>query len=117
VDAKPIRSDYTDHHGFLHAIALPAGHYYLSPWLAHPDMLPERIPKFEFSVSAGEVTYLGEFFLDYSCSSAIYGGFHDQSSRDLPMLKARRPDLDTSQIRVQLPTYGGLAVDLPHRPF
>jgi hypothetical protein len=110
VDAYPIKSDFNDHHGFLHAIALPAGRYYISPWLAHPQYIPERVPKFEFSVTAGEMTYLGEYFLEYSCSSGVLGGFRDQSSRDLPLLKARRPDLDINRLRVQLPVYGGLAI-------
>jgi hypothetical protein len=109
VDNGYVKSDFTDRYGLLHAIALPPGRYYLTPWLAHPAYIATYSPRFEFVIAAGEITYLGEYRLTRYTSAMTPeglgletgGDFEDQSARDLPLFAARNPRLDVS---VQLPT-------------
>jgi hypothetical protein len=118
VDSAYIKSDFTTHHGFLHAVVLSPGRYHFEPFLAHPAYIPTYVPKFEFSVAAGEITYLGEYHLVSFQRSGIDeveigGEFSDQSARDLPLFAARNPRLDVSKAHIRLPTVAAGGKDSP----
>lgn len=110
VDAYVLKSDFPDTHGNVHALALPAGRYYLAPWLANPYLTPTRVPRFDFDVKAGEVTYLGNYYMQVQCGSSTVGDFADKSERDLSVVLAKKPNLNTSSVRKQILRPTGLAV-------
>jgi hypothetical protein len=61
VDNYLVRSDFTDHPGNLHAVSLKPGRYHISP---HFLMASQReLPYYNFTVAAGEVVYMGEYWL------------------------------------------------------
>lgn len=113
VDGYAVKSDYTSHHGSLHAIVLPAGQYYFAPWVANPYIQQITAKKADFSVAPGEVLYMGEYFMPASCSMQTLSVFRDQRERDLQLLSKRNPELSKENIITRIPTFTGYAVGGP----
>lgn len=113
VDGYAIKSDFSDHHGFLHAVSLPPGKYYLAPWIANNYVSAVSVPKAEFSVAAGEVVYLGEYYMPVSCVLNPRSVFRDQQERDLALLARMNPALAKAKIVPRIPTFSGYAVGGP----
>jgi hypothetical protein len=109
IDNYSVKSDFSDHHGYLSIVKLPAGPYYFAPYLLQPFATATRVPKAEFTVQAGDVAYFGEYFLTAHCGLSSRGEFRDQAARDLPLLEARNPALAKAVNRKFIPAYTGLA--------
>ncbi len=107
VDVYAIESDFSDHHGFLHAIALPAGHYQAYPEIANPYVKARRVDKAEFSVNPGEVVYIGEYFMPVACTFNTVSEFRDRQSRDLSLLRTKNPKLAEFPVSKRLATFTG----------
>jgi hypothetical protein len=107
VDAYVLKSDFPDHQGNLSAFSVEAGNYQLYPSVLNPYVTPEKVPKAEFSVAAGEVLYIGEFYMPVACSFANITQFRDQEARDLALLKTRNPVLAESQIVKRIAVING----------
>jgi hypothetical protein len=110
VDASVAKSDFDGHHGLLHVFTVPAGSYYLAPWLARPSANPIQVPKAEFSVASGEVVYLGEYFLTTACSLSNAAAFRDQAERDLALLRQKNPQFVGVPITKRIAAFTGYAV-------
>jgi hypothetical protein len=110
VDNYSVKSDFDGHHGLLHVFTVPAGSYYLAPWLARPFTKSIQIPKAEFSVASGEVVYLGEYFLTTACSWSTVAAFRDQAERDLALLRQKNPQFVGVPITKRIAAYTGYAV-------
>jgi hypothetical protein len=91
VDAYVIKSDFADHQGTLSVFELKPGNYQLYPSIMNPYVTPSKIPKAEFSIAAGEVLYIGEFFMPISCNWGNATEFRDQEVRDMKLLLERNP--------------------------
>jgi hypothetical protein len=109
IDNYAIKSDFTDHHGYLHVVKLPAGSYYFATGLLQPFASPLHIPKTDFVIAAGDVAYFGEFYLTRACGLSTEGGFRDRSERDIPMLEARNPAIAKAINRKFIPKTTGVA--------
>jgi hypothetical protein len=112
VDVYAIDSDFSDHHGFIHVIALPAGDYYLSPWLANPYYTVVRTPRYDFRVRAGEVVYLGEYFQPGRCHIGD-ASINDKWARDRALVAERNPSIDLSNATTRLMQLTGDALARP----
>jgi hypothetical protein len=110
VDTYTLKSDFVDHHGFLHAISLPAGAYYMAPMLVNPGYEPKSIPRADFTINAGEVAYFGEYFMPSACSSSASSFFRDRGERDIPLLEKRNYSLAKTVNRKFIPVFTGFAV-------
>ena len=89
-----IKSDFTDHQGFVSALDVPAGNYELYPVFGNPLSKPIQVPYVKFTVTAGEGIYLGEYFMDRSCSIfRDHGTFRDRAERDLAFVREKNPGL------------------------
>lgn len=110
VDTPFTKSDFDDHVGFVHAIRLPAGKYYVAPWAANPYVTAVKIPRFDFTVTAGETEYIGEYFMPISCSLANLSGFADAWQRDSAVISRKNAKLDLSNVVHKLAVFGGNAV-------
>lgn len=110
VDSFVHKSDFVDHHGFLHVISLPAGAYYMAPSLVNPGYEPKSIPRADFTINAGEVAYFGEYFMPSACSSSASSFFRDRSERDIPLLEKRNHSLAKAVNRKFIPVFTGFAV-------
>ena len=108
VDAYVFDSDYADHFGKLSVFSLPPGRYQLYPYLANPYMVPKQVPKWEFSVEAGEVVYIGELFATRSCSSSMLIEVRDEEARDLALLRTRNPAFADVTVVKRLSVEAGL---------
>jgi hypothetical protein len=104
VDVYTVKSDFKDHHGSLHAVSLPAGNYYLAPVISNPNVRAVKLQIAKFSVAAGEVVYLGEYFMPVACVFNPRVEFRDQQKRDLELLALKNPQLAKSKIVVRPPT-------------
>jgi hypothetical protein len=107
VDAYIVKSDFADHQGNLHAIPVPAGNYYFTPWTDNPLVRSVLQPRASFSIAAGETVYLGEYYMPQACALSALYEVHDQSTRDLPLLKSKAPRLDTANITKRLMVLSG----------
>ncbi|RZZ86361.1 hypothetical protein [Pseudoxanthomonas winnipegensis] len=114
VDSYALKSDFPDHQGNVHALALPAGKYYLAPWVANPMLKAVKIPKAEFSVNAGEVVYLGEYFMPVACSWSTQSKFFNRFNRDIDLITAKNPSIDRSKVVVRIGGFTGLAIGNPN---
>jgi hypothetical protein len=86
-------SDFQEYHGNVSALQLPAGTYYLSPWMRIGE---NRItPTFVFDVRAGETTYAGELFMTSACTLETYFVLRDQYDRDISVARKKNPAIDT----------------------
>jgi hypothetical protein len=110
VDNFSAKSDFDGHHGLLHVFTVPAGNYYLAPWLARPSANPIQIPKAEFSVASGEVVYLGEYFLTTACSLNTAATLRDRAERDLALLRQKNPQFVGVPITKRIAAFTGYAV-------
>lgn len=86
VDSYVVKSEYSDHHGYLDVLRVSPGEYYFAPTIANPALKAKKISRADFSVSAGEIVYLGDFFLSQACGSSINGIFTDKFERDRKLL-------------------------------
>lgn len=111
VDNGFVKGDFGDHPGGLHAISLPPGNYYFAPYRkAFYRSLRLSIPRYDFSVTAGEVVYLGDFYLDSKahCDDAMSTSVRDEESRDINILAKSNPVLARSAIVKRISIYSGL---------
>ena len=83
VDVYVMKSEFSDHHGAVNALTLPAGQYYMSPVIANPYVTAVKTPAFGFDVVAGETTYLGELFMTRSCALNTRFVVRDEYVRDM----------------------------------
>ena len=113
VDGYAVKSDFADHHGYLHAVPLAPGTYYLAAWIANPYVKPVHVPKAEFSVSAGEVIYLGEYYMSVSCVWNPQSQFRDQEKRDMALLAQMNPTLAKAHVVKRISAFSGYAVGGP----
>jgi hypothetical protein len=102
VDSYVIKSEYTDHHGYLHVLRLKPGSYYLAPFINNPRVKVSYASRADFSVKAGEVVYLGEYFLEQACGLSTGGQYRDQADRDLELLKSKNPALSRANIQKRI---------------
>ena len=110
VDSYALKSDFADHQGNVHTLALPAGDYYLAAWIANPYVTALRVPKADFSIRAGEVVYMGEYFMDVACAWNTVSNYRDQRERDLLILRIKNPELGNTTIITRIPRFSGYAV-------
>lgn len=103
--------------GIVRAIELPAGAWRLSGFRLDSSVTNQRwTPRQEFSipftVSAGEVTYLGEFlatgtygkpFLGFRAIEKPYFLVSDQRARDLPIATRDTPEINGLPVRSVAP--------------
>ena len=88
VDAYVLKTDYTTHHGNIHALKLPQGDYFLWPWLANPYASYNSPQRINFSVDKAKVKYLGEYFMEISCGY-MQAIIRDNLERDYALLKQK----------------------------
>jgi hypothetical protein len=88
-DAYVHKSEFSDHHGTVNAVALPAGNYYLSPSISNPFVVAIKVPNFRFEVRPGETTYVGELFMPQSCGMNTSFTVRDEYERDMRVAIAR----------------------------
>jgi hypothetical protein len=116
IDNHYVKSDFEDHPGNLHALQLAPGKYYLAPYTLRlrtkfrPGLRPVQIPKFDFTVAAGEVVYIGEFWLVENCQGEGIDSFRDQERRDMDLLAQKNPKLSHATIVKRIPSFSGFAV-------
>lgn len=113
VDGYAVKSDFADHHGNLHAVQLAPGRYYVAAWIANPYVKPVRVQKAEFTVGAGEVVYLGEYFMPVSCVWNPSVEWRDQQERDLKLLVQKNPALASRAVTKRIGAFTGYAVGAP----
>jgi hypothetical protein len=113
VDGYAVKSDFADHHGNLHAVKLAPGRYYVAAWIANPYVKPVRVQKAEFTVGAGEVVYLGEYFMPVSCVWNPSVEWRDQQERDLKLLVQKNPALASRAVTKRIGAFTGYAVGAP----
>jgi len=102
VDSYVVKSEYADHHGYLHVLRLKPGRYYFAPYINNPSVRMTQVPRADFAVSAGEVVYLGEYYLRQHCGISNSGVFLDRSDRDLALLKSKNPALSQATIQKRI---------------
>lgn len=91
VDAYTNKSEFSTHHGQVSALALPAGEYYVSPWVANPYVTPVKTPAYAFKVNAGETVYIGELFMPRACGLSTTLQVNDRYERDLKLATEKNP--------------------------
>jgi hypothetical protein len=102
VDSYVVKSEYSDHHGYLHVVRLKPGSYYFTPHINNPAVGVTRAFRADFTVSGGEVVYLGNYYLHQSCGLSSSGSFSDQWERDLALLKSKNPPLSQAPIQKRI---------------
>jgi len=102
VDVYIHKSDFSDHHGTINAVALPPGRYELRPWLANPYFVPTVTPNYVIEISAGELIYGGEVFMPKACSSNTAFVIRDRFDRDIELAIAKNPALAGRPIEKRL---------------
>ena len=110
VDTSYSKSDFSDHFGFVHAVRLPAGQYYVAPWLANHVINPVQVPRYDFTVGAGETVYLGEYRMSVSCSASTNAAIFDKWERDRSLFAQRNPSIDLANVAVRPLTLTGAAL-------
>lgn len=106
VDAYVHTSEFSDHHGLVNAVSLPAGKYYFAPWTANPYITSTQVPTFHFEILAGESQYLGELFMTQSCSTSGYFRIEDHFERDMKIAITKNPALGARPIQTRLMQVG-----------
>jgi hypothetical protein len=74
---------------------------------------PVRVQKAEFTVGAGEVVYLGEYFMPVSCVWNPSVEWRDQQERDLKLLGQKNPALASRAVTKRIGAFTGYAVGAP----
>jgi hypothetical protein len=110
VDGYAVQSDFTTHQGSLSVLKLKPGSYYLAPAIANPNTRALRIPKADFSVAAGEIVYLGEYWMPVSCAFNTRSGFRDQEARDMALLKQKNTAFANAKITKRIAAFTGYIV-------
>ena len=101
-----VKSDFADHRGFFHAIVLAPGAYYFAPMaMSLSGVSPIQIPRYDFSVAAGEVVYVGEYYCGPDGTI-----FRDQRQRDMDLLAQKNPTLARTNIIERIPKFSGFTV-------
>jgi hypothetical protein len=92
--------DWRDPRGRLVVIELPAGSYEFYNWAGLRARSTDRF-SIPFSIEPGKATYLGNVHFDVF--SGVYGvRVSDRSSRDLPALFERYPNLQRDALRTEI---------------
>jgi len=107
VDAWSMASDFADHQGNLHAIAIPAGSYYFTPSVDSTVVRTVLQPKALFSVTSGETVYLGEYYMLEACTLSALYEVHDEMTRDMALLKSKDSRFDPSKVTKRLMVLSG----------
>ncbi len=111
VDSYALKSDFDDHQGNVHALVLPKGNYYLASSIANPYVEPVKIAKSEFGVRAGEIVYIGEYFMAVSCGLSPVGILNNRYERDIQLLTIKNPALAGRKINTRIAKFTGYAVN------
>ena len=95
VDGSAVSSDFEEHHGFIYAVILPAGDYYFAPFTLRGFGGGQAFPRFDFTVRAKEIVYLGEVFATTNCAvlTPTVLEIRDRQERDFALLRKRNPVL------------------------
>ena len=101
------KSDYSDRRGAMNVFQLKAGEYQVFARTIDANMVGKQIPKAEFSLSSGEILYLGEYYVSTPCSVLFHGEFRDQEERDFAILRQERPDLVSKPHSKTIPVFNG----------
>lgn len=112
IDNSYVKSDFPNNAGHIHALAIPAGDYYLTPMIANPYVKAQKMPKADFSIKAGEIVYLGEYHMHNSCALSFTASFNDEYQRDMTMLTERNAQFKNVTVESHVVTYSGYA-ELP----
>jgi hypothetical protein len=108
VDNYTVKSDFPTHQGNLSVFVLKAGSYQLYPSMLNPYFQPTQVPKAEFSVGAGEVVYLGEYFMAVACEfRQTVSTFRDQEARDIALLRQKNPRFGDRPVTKRLASFTG----------
>lgn len=100
--------DWRDPRGRLVVIELPAGSYEFYDWAGLRGRSTEQF-SIPFSIEPGKATYLGN--VHFHVVSGLYGvRVGDRSSRDLPALFARYPNLQRDAVKTQITKVGDAEV-------
>lgn len=104
-----LKSDFADHPGNLNAVALPPGDYQIAPFA--PGIAGVNggftytirgtlgeIRRYDLHLAAGDVVYLGEYWMVGACDGVGRGSFRDQEQRDLQLLAEKNPHLAQARI-------------------
>jgi hypothetical protein len=104
-------SSFTNHQGLVSAMRLEPGGYYAMIWPFAYTVVPKLVPRFHFTVAAGEVVYLGELFLDRGCDLQNFVTNNDEFERDIAILRVQNPTLAKANIqkRAMVPSYSASA--------
>lgn len=108
-----VKSDFDDHPGNLHSLTIVPGDYFFAPYQGTSH--PIQVPKYNFSVSAGEVVYLGEYWLTSHCGLQASGNFQDREQRDMALLTKLNPTLANAHIVKRIPAFSGYALGINPR--
>lgn len=108
VDPYTVRSDFETHRGTVHAVSLAPGRYYFTPWLANGYFTTESAPRFDFTIQAGEILYVGEYYLPRRCAAGSYAEINDRWERDRAVIAAQNPNIDLSRATTRLMVHTGL---------
>lgn len=107
VDAYTGKSDFETHRGFVHAVSVPPGKYYFSPWLANGMLITTAAPRFDIEVAAGEIVYVGEYFLPVRCAAGSYARINNQWARDSAIIATQNANIDLSRATTRLMVHTG----------
>jgi hypothetical protein len=86
IDRFSGRSDFADHYGRVHVMQLPPGSYYFST-----ELMSARTrvrPTFLFEVRPGEVTYVGEVFMESGSGPRSFR-IRDEFDRDIVIAREK----------------------------
>ncbi|WP_139309809.1 hypothetical protein [Teredinibacter haidensis] len=98
VDVYAMKPDFVNHFGFLHALELPAGRYYFSPWVANPYVNQNKFIQARLEVVEGEISYLGEYYLTKSCGSDNQFEIRDRYERDIELFSEKNKLFSKSDV-------------------
>ncbi len=101
VNSKVDKSMYSDHQGQLSVNRLTPGTYRVYQ-LSQGPFVPRGLSEVDFSVSAGEVVYLGEVWWQPSCATAFGVEYRDKFDRDLAVLRTLNPALAAAPIQKRI---------------
>ncbi|WP_431046456.1 hypothetical protein [Roseateles sp. L2-2] len=93
VDVYVYKSDYSDHHGTINAVALPPGKYEIRPVVANPYVSQIIIPNYVVEIAAGELIYGGEVFMPQACTMNTLFSIRDEFERDTELAIKKNPAL------------------------
>ena len=110
VNTWTTKSNFPDHHGFLHILPFEPGKYFFTLKSLHPGRLYEEASSVIcFEVRENEVVYVGEVFWEYFGKDflAISGYaqivINDQFDRDVGIFLEKNPSFKLEDIRKRIP--------------